>query len=89
MRIYLVKGNTGEYADRAEWIAKAFNNEIAAIHYCDHLNKLGGWEHSSTYLNMDEQFRSLETLQEFDPKARMDYTGTYYEIESMEVEDGN
>lgn len=76
--IYLVVGETGEHADRTEWLVAAY------------LSKKRAETHAK---RAEERAREIEKKgnslgrpcerSEFDPNLRIDYTGTNYRIESV------
>lgn len=96
MKVYLIFGHTGEYADRETWmIKKAFTNKESAISHRDLLNNtlksLNAYPDENndiswdTYINKREEIESI--MRKLEPKFRLDYTGTKYEIEEAERED--
>lgn len=91
-KIYIVKGTTGEYSDRAEWDVKAFEKEETAQTFCAELNALAEVhterEHNSfaskRYVTWESMRVVAEALEPLDPKARCDYTGLTYAVEELE-----
>jgi hypothetical protein len=86
MIVYLVKGHTGEYDDRSEWIAKAFLLEEKADDMKGGLNIL--LEKSGNGMSYEERDLLEAIIREtLDPRCSIDYTGTYYTIEEVEVQE--
>lgn len=84
MIIYIVTGSTGEYDDRYEWNVKAFSSKEKADNLCGVLNKLMEGARDLTY---KERSKLEEKIQKsLDLKCSIDYTGTYYNIEELEVD---
>lgn len=93
MKVYLVVGDTGQFGDRAKWTAKAFTSVSRAGAFCEELNaflKFRGC-HRDSIAQSDLYYESSgvteDALQEIDPQGRIDYTGTKYEVEELEVEE--
>ena len=85
MIVYIVVGNTGEYDDRWKWKVKSFTSKEKADSLCEALNVL---VKDSKGLDWDERDKLMESIQQsLDPMCSIDYTGTYYNIEQLEVED--
>ncbi len=81
MKIYVVIGYTGEYSDRTEWLVKAFNSEDAAKEHVLSATKRA----KEIEATREDRYRSPKAANEFDPLMQMDYTGTYYNYESVEL----
>lgn len=79
--IYIVYGHTGEYADFTEWTVKAFTTEAAANALVAKLraahDTLGDWR----------GYGSPVMAAAGDPNCRRDYTGTWYNMYPLELED--
>lgn len=84
-RVYVVYGHTGEYSDHIRWPVLGFTSEKKA---------------QQLVVNASEQARVIEAGREskysepegtnlFDPDMRMDYTGTHYSIDEIDVEIGD
>lgn len=85
MKIYVVFGSTGEYSDRTEWLIKAFSNAekakelvINATQEADRIRV----KYKSSYFNWD----SKNDPNKYDPKMLLDYTGTSYYYQSVELD---
>ncbi len=81
--LYIVRGRTGEYSDRHEWAVKAFCHESDARALVE---KASGRARELELLMEDLYNRDVEGKNEYDPHMHMDYTGTYYDIEVVELE---
>ena len=91
MTIYVAFGFTGENADYSAWPVKSFFSEAKAKEYCvfannrsrDIYTEEGGWDSWNKARN---QLQNKEVVNEYDPKMRLDYTGTnyYYIITELE-----
>lgn len=81
MKIYLVKGETGEHGDAHTWIAKAFYKEEDAKKFSENpeLN-IKCSSNKETRRNMEEKAISI------DPLFCCDYTGTTYTYFEIYVE---
>jgi hypothetical protein len=76
-KVWIVTGETGEYADRSEWIAAAFTNERVAEKFKE-----------ACQLEADkEDSRHLDFKHSLDPKFKCSYTGTTYDIEKLDLFD--
>lgn len=83
--VYLVKGNTGEYEDRSDWVVKAYTSSEKASDLVGALNIL---VEGAGKLDYDERDDLVEKIREtLDPDCDIDYTGDYYNIEIIEVDD--
>ena len=86
--VYLVQGRTGCYEDRYIWIAKSFFSEKKAKDLCEELNKVA---RKSLAKNLSKEYQTEEEVEEelikLDPKAKIDFPGTSYNVENIEVED--
>ena len=90
MRIYQIVGNTGEYEDASEWVAKSFTNEIKAKDYLHFLtNKLKDLKGEASWYNLyfDKEGEIIEKMKPFDNNFQLDYTGTYYSLQEFDVEE--
>ena len=87
MKVYIVEGTCGEYADVQQWLVSAHKNVESAEAKIDLLTakleefgldrSLYGQEYSDAYLKM----------RDFDPLFCTDYTGTIYDYYEMELEE--
>lgn len=93
--VHLVIGETGEYGDRTEWIAKSFFDIDDA---CEYVNKLysiiNKYEerkqirkvYDKGYLEFEDCRLLCDELRSLDLLVRSDYTGVRYEIKTIYVE---
>lgn len=83
MTIYVVRGQTGEYSDRSEWLVKAFRTveeTQAFIIKCDAIAK-------QLFIEYKNSRWSTAGLHPYDKKFLMDYTGTNYSYDEIDLED--
>lgn len=80
MKIFVVRGTTGEYSDRTEWPVKAFLSEKAAQELV-----IAATQRANEVFTDRSYDRDIDKNQ-FDPDMRMDYTGTSYMIETVELD---
>jgi hypothetical protein len=79
--IYVVMGTTGEEGDQEIWMVKAYTNEAKAeIH-------VGNATHRAEELYEEYPFRNNipKGANEFDPGMKMDYNGTDYYYDKVEL----
>jgi hypothetical protein len=84
--IYVVRGSTGEYSDRWEWLVKAFTDKITAENFVNDCSAIARREFDNA--NKSSSFWGYEKSSELDPNFSMDYTGTNYYLEEVELQDG-
>ena len=80
---YIVVGCTGEYSDRTEWLVRGFYDAGEAENFVYKVSrKAREWESTrkSEFDNPPAGFTDL------DPNMRMDYMGTNYRVETVEME---
>lgn len=87
--VWIVEGSTGEYSDRREWPVCAFTTEEKAKELVEELSGLARVAEQAG-LNRDDDLWRDETpefkkLQQKDPRASIDYTGTHYTAYPVEV----
>lgn len=83
MKVYIVRGHTGCYDDKYDWIAHAFISKERAE---DTMAGLDTLVLNSDRLSSEDQGKLQEYIQEnFDIQCSVDYTGTYYTLEELEV----
>ena len=89
MIVYIVYGNTGEYEDFDTWLAKAFKYEAKAEdfrlkcqEYADYMME----DVKHTDGNIYPRYY-VEDYNSPDERFHIDYTGTWYAIEKIEVEE--
>lgn len=88
MKIYIVRGHTGEYSDHRDWPVCAVSSEDGAKALVTRLEakalELGirhGSGASHTYPVTDRP--EIRAMREFDPGVEsVDYTGLFYDYES-------
>ena len=80
--VWVVVGETGEYSDYSEWNVAAFTTESEAINFkeeCEReTSRISGGTKNSPRLR--EGFRHA-----YDTQFHMDYTGTSYRVDMVEV----
>ena len=85
MVIYVVRGTTGEYSDRCEWPVKAFISEDAAKLLVTNATI----EASRIQASRPSDYQVPEgESNRYDPNMDMDYTGTTYYYETVELDGG-
>ena len=78
MKIWIVEGTTGEYSDRTDWVVCAYKSKKKAEDHVFNAMRRG----KEIEKSRESRYRVAEGANEFDPKMRMDYTGTeYYTVE--------
>jgi hypothetical protein len=83
MKIYIVEGSTGEYADRRDWLVKGyFDRTKAEQHAIDAENWLKGYGID----NWCKNFGRIPVTNPYDPCMDVDYTGTMYYVVEVEVD---
>jgi len=92
MKVYTIKGSTGEYEDFYTWtIPSCFLKKENAINYLITLkNKLSELKANDTmswqnYIDNSEKIR--QEMYKLDSKFHLDYTGVNYDIEELEIKD--
>lgn len=89
-KIYVVKGTTGEWSDRVEWLAKAFRTEKAAQEFILYLEeKYQSFNQGKRGFNRSEkEEKALNKLMcSLDPRFHEDYTGTSWYYREVELVD--
>lgn len=80
-KIFIIEGTTGEYSDRSNWIVEAYADENAAKTQTEKLNRLVKEAEGTKESYYGAQFtNAFKKLQELDPCAAIDYTGTDYTV---------
>lgn len=78
MKIWIVEGTTGEYSDRDDWAVVAYKSKKKAE---DHVRN-AMLRAKEIEESRESRYHAAEGVNQFDPKMRMDYTGTeYYTVE--------
>lgn len=86
-RVWLLFGVTGEYSDRSEWVVRAYASEADAKADCAALNTIAK-DINAGELGWSEREEAVaERLTPHDANASMDYTGTHYSVEGVDVVD--
>ena len=80
--IYVVFGTTGEYSDRTEWLIKAFTTEEAAKELVAKATQRA----NELIATAPNRYSIKEGSNEFDPGMQVDYTGTSYFYEKVELD---
>jgi hypothetical protein len=83
---HIVRGSTGEYSDYRFWEVSAFSDKARADALCATLNawcKESGVNHHPQGIPADDRYNLTCP---YDPNFEVDYTGTMYEVWSIEVE---
>lgn len=78
--VYVIRGTTGEYSDRKEWVVCAYSDEQLAK---DHVLAATKWAHEE-HARMGT-YGELERASPYDPDIRIDYTGTAYRYDAVQV----
>lgn len=83
MKIFVVRGQTGEYSDRTEWPVKAFTDEDKAKEFVVQADAIA----RELYIQAEKShsFWSFKGTHPLDSKFEMDYTGTSYYYEEVEL----
>ena len=81
MKIYIVWGETGEYEDRESWNVKAFIHKQAAEEFRESCQIFADSLVSNDHPKKVKANGHLSP----DPYFYMDYTGTKYSIEKLEL----
>lgn len=92
MKVYLVKGNSGDYDLESTWLAKAFVSKQKAEKYLQELNVLASKvtkeikkDHESGSPSGNPP-KSGSQLEKIDPNATfLNYPGVFYSAEELEV----
>jgi hypothetical protein len=82
--IYVVSGSTGEYSDRTEWMVRAFVSEDAAMNLAVKATARA----KELELTRKSRYEGVEGANEHDPVMQMDYTGTTYRYDPVELDEG-
>jgi hypothetical protein len=83
--IYVVKGSSGEYSDKKEWVLKAFTSEEKAkelvVKATDRFNEI--WvDFGKDVWGLPDWIRN-----EYDPRMSIDYTGVHYSYYQVDLEE--
>jgi hypothetical protein len=92
VKIFTVHGTTGEYSDRSEWVVCAYTKEEDAKQHIELASEYARlWKEkskSADYLKIAYSVEGQEMQEKanpMDPKFSMDYTGTSYWLEEVEL----
>ena len=81
--IYIVTGHTGEYSDSRDWTVCAYRDEA---HAANHAKAAQDWARANAKEFSDRYWqRGRELKNPHDPDCQIDYTGTKYGVERVEV----
>jgi len=81
-KVYIVHGTTGEYSDRWEWMVAAYTDEAKAVAHAEAAKKF--------YMERDlfrRRHRYDYPRNPFDPDMAIDYTGTDWIVQAVELRD--
>lgn len=81
MNIFVVFGTTGQHADRTDWMVKAFSKEDRAKNFTAELNEL-----AIEIRDRNPRYGKKNLANDLDPAMEMDYNGTSYFYEPVELE---
>jgi len=83
MKIWIVEGTTGEYSDRDDWVVCAYTSQEKAENHASKAMR------RAKEIQKDRltRYSAPKSSNEFDPKMRMDYTGTEYYVIECELKD--
>jgi hypothetical protein len=82
MKVYVVIGLTGEYSDRDEWVVCGFTSEDKAKERVE----LATARARALFAEYkDSYWKEVDEKNEYDHAFKMDYTGTTYRYEELEV----
>jgi hypothetical protein len=89
VKLWVVVGGTGEYSDRFEWFVCAYWDESTAQAHADEamLAARDIQAQFGRYETHGARFDALAAANPWDPRLRMDYTGTDYHVDDVEVRD--
>ena len=79
-KIYIVKGETGEYDDHGEWFVKAyFSQKLAESHRL----------HAQVVADVQDTGQEAPIVSAYDPFIKMDYNGTKYSVIEIDFYGGD
>jgi len=81
--IFLVRGETGKYADLAEWTVCAYSTKSLALKH----SKLAQAEAGRIQRTRKTNYDTGGMKNKYDEKMSMDYNGTTYCVESVKFSD--
>lgn len=82
--IHLVVGSTGEYENYHEWVVKAYRDRDKAV---AHANLAEQEAERIFKKNGSRGYYGSDSPNPYDPNMDMDYTGTFYEIQTIDLEE--
>ena len=85
MNIYVVFGITGEYSDNRRWLVMAFCDEEKAKQHVLNADKRAK-ELFAQFKRKNQFTRVPDGANQYDPNMQMDYTGTSYYYETVQLE---
>lgn len=80
--IYIVRGSTGEYAERAEWLVKAFSSDQKAAEFVGLVSNEAALIAAARESQWDEPGHN-----KYDINMQMKNNGTYYNYETLQLEE--
>jgi len=94
MKIYVVTGHTGEYSDRRSWMVRAFTDEqkakdlvIMATRRGEEIFEIFAAQGRKASWAEDYESPNSPLHNQYDPKCTIDYTGVYYGMTEVELDD--
>ena len=87
--VWAVRGHTGEYSDRAEWVVCAYLSEEKARAHAEAADAwaMALYERSKTAGSDQWNVRREADKNPYDSRCHMDYNGTRYTYEMIEIMD--
>jgi hypothetical protein len=87
MKIWIVFGSTGEYADREEWAVDAWRSEVEANARVEQLEKRYHELEAGLRKNpgSEEREAAMASMRELDPGFFFDRTGATWHVVEMEL----
>jgi hypothetical protein len=80
-KIFLVRGSTGEYSDRLEWIVAAYRDESRAKAHAEAARQ---WAEKAVEECGDEPWKISQKQNPHDPHMSVDYTGVIYGVQPVD-----
>ena len=82
-KIYVVHGSTGEYSDRSEWFVIAYRDRARADKHADDAT-VWAKQNERAFMQCTPPPEG-NPVNPFDPHMAMDYTGTDYYVDEVEL----
>ena len=83
MKIYVVFGTTGEYSDHREWPVASFEEQVLA----ERLVAAASARANEIHSDPRNRYSCPKGSNQFDPEMEVDYTGTRYYFEEVDLHD--